>query len=280
MTASYKHLLVPFDGTPLAHTAGKLAAALTQRSHGSIKLIQVAPDADHLGLAEGAVQIEAAGLRERGVPAYGIALEGQPADALLAYVRHHRVDLVVMGTHGRSLPGRLLLGSVAYEVARRSPIPVMLVPAKAAWPPDRRLRVLVALDESPLADASLCAAVALWASAPVSLTLFQVRPGEPPPAVWKTPEWYKRSVLNVTSLEDAQARLERHGIPSERAYAFGDPAPEILDFAARGKFDMVVLGTHGRTGLDRWAFGSVAEGVVQGSAVPVLVSSSEGTCGI
>jgi nucleotide-binding universal stress UspA family protein len=52
---------------------------------------------------------------------------GSPVDRILDYVRDHRVDLVVVGTHGRGLVGHLLLGSVAERVIRRAGVPVLTV---------------------------------------------------------------------------------------------------------------------------------------------------------
>lgn len=64
---------------------------------------------------------------------------GGAVDEILAYLKPHRVDLIVMGTHGRGLAGRWLLGSVADRVVRHSPVPVLTVPAStAARPPARR----------------------------------------------------------------------------------------------------------------------------------------------
>jgi nucleotide-binding universal stress UspA family protein len=52
---------------------------------------------------------------------------GEDASSILSYVEDHDVDLVVLGSHGRSLPARILMGGVAESVVRRAPVPVMLV---------------------------------------------------------------------------------------------------------------------------------------------------------
>jgi nucleotide-binding universal stress UspA family protein len=67
-----------------------------------------------------------------------------------------------------------------------------------------------------------------------------------------------------------EAQAERHGIAIEPDVREGSPATEILDYADEEDCDVIVMGTHGRSGVDRLLLGSVAERVVRSSAVPVL----------
>lgn len=70
--------------------------------------------------------------RDRGVTLREtLAHAGPPADAIVAYAREHPVDLIVMGTHGRTGLGRVLLGSVAEHVVRHAPCAVLTIPARA-----------------------------------------------------------------------------------------------------------------------------------------------------
>ncbi len=73
------------------------------------------------------------------------------------------------------------------------------------------------------------------------------------------------------SLEKWKADAEAMGVPSVAVASVpGDPRVAIVDFAQQNGFDLVVMGTHGRTGRDRLLIGSVAENVVRSSHVPVL----------
>jgi nucleotide-binding universal stress UspA family protein len=76
----------------------------------------------------------------------------------------------------------------------------------------------------------------------------------------------------ATALDDAEAAIERAApdIDSRQTVHEGSPAREIVDYATAEGCDLVVMGTHGRGGIDRLLLGSVAERVVRNSPVPVL----------
>jgi nucleotide-binding universal stress UspA family protein len=71
--------------------------------------------------------------------------------------------------------------------------------------------------------------------------------------------------------------LKADGIAVETDIVHGGPAEEILDYATQNKVDLIVMSTHGRSGVSRWVFGSVAERVLRHSATPVLVIPSFGS---
>ena len=75
-------------------------------------------------------------------------------------------------------------------------------------------------------------------------------------------------------LEDEKAKLElvtpAEGVKFRRKFIIGSPADDLVNYAKENEIDLVVMGTHGRTGLTRLLMGSVAEGVVRRSPCPVL----------
>lgn len=71
-------------------------------------------------------------------------------------------------------------------------------------------------------------------------------------------------------LQIAAERAEEAGVPCETAVVHGSPHEGILDYADEHDADLIVMGTHGRRGLDRVLLGSVTERVIRGSNVPVL----------
>lgn len=79
-----------------------------------------------------------------------------------------------------------------------------------------------------------------------------------------------------TALEDLAERAEAAGVEAVTAVETGTPHREIIDDALASAADVVVMGTHGRTGLDRFLLGSVSERVVRSAGVPVLVVPSRG----
>lgn len=187
-----------------------------------------------------------------------------------------RYDLVVVGTHGRRGASRAWLGSVAEEVVRASPVPVLVVrgPGAVAGTPGG-FRILAAVDVWEEGVERLITEAARWGSAmhgTVDLLHAVVVPMPPDPIVTSSAAGgFQLAAL----LEDAEQRLARLGeqLPPEvRGTAravWGEPASAVLQAAA--DHHLVVVGTHGRSGLARLWLGSIAERTVRISPAPVLV---------
>lgn len=77
------------------------------------------------------------------------------------------------------------------------------------------------------------------------------------------------------AISEIKEREEASGIEVKEVLLEGHPSNEIIDFAENNNIDLIVMGTLGKTGLDRYMMGSVAEKVVRGSKVPVLVVRGE-----
>lgn len=287
---AYRHLMVPFDGSPLARSAMSLAAWIAWRSDAELDLVQAVQGSPHifrrgltpnldaldvvdeLAKAKSELSQEAQRLRDEGLRATGVAFPGDPRAVLLSYADRFKLDLIIMGTHGRSLPQRWLVGSVASSVARSSHIPVILVPREASIRRDDELRILVALDGSTVCETALEAALKLADGVPARITLFHVIQDGGADVERHTAEWYQRPVLGQTYLEDIQRRLAARGVSAARAYASGQPGDEIVEFAQLGSFDLVAVATRSRSGIERLVLGSVAEQMVRQVHVPVLIS--------
>ena len=166
---AYRHILVPFDESPLARAAMSVGAWIAWRANGELDLVRAVPhvhalfatrpvpgmahleaeeDSKDIAAAKTELSVAAAQLRENGVTSTGEAFLGEPGAALLEYIRRRHIDLVVMGTHGRTPAERWLLGSVAHDVVCGSPAPVLLVPREGHLHRDDQLRVLLAYDGS------------------------------------------------------------------------------------------------------------------------------------
>ena len=139
----YKKILVPLDREAGAEVALPVAADLAKSDGTVIRLVYVAPTPSAI-VAEGRViayadqesdRLQHLGmvyLREAAHQLAGLPVEyavrfGEPAEEILEEAREFGADLVVMATHGRSGVARLMLGSVAVAVLRRSEVPVVLV---------------------------------------------------------------------------------------------------------------------------------------------------------
>ncbi len=209
---------------------------------------------------------------------------GEPVESILAYLADH--DLAILGTHGRKGIDHLFMGSVAELVVRSAAKPVIVVGAHtdrpANFPPKK---ILVPIDFSEGARAAFFAAnrLAVKHDADVDLLhvvhhaegidglqsmLVQLQGQEPVPL----------GAYAQAKIED-ELGLFLTGHFEERLPDLhiedGKPHEVIGRFAANGGYDLVAMGTHGRSGLARFSIGSVAERVMRTSEVPVMVVRRE-----
>ncbi len=218
------------------------------------------------------------GLRSEGFLVEPHFVEGVAADAIVAMAKEAGANLVVMSTHGHDGLGRWLYGSVADEVFRRVPIPVLLVSAVCSrtWSEDQPLRVLVPLDGSILAAEALVPATDLAASLGGEILLLGVV--EPATAVYvdapiqATSDPATEEAEALAYLEKAAADLRSSTqVPISTHVAHGDAAATITRVAREAEADVIAMATHGRGGVARLVLGSVATRTLQQSSVPVLM---------
>lgn len=202
------------------------------------------------------------------------------AAAIRDYGEAHDVDLVVMGTHGRRGASRLLIGSVAEEVVRTANRPVFTVRADGAVAPGQAVRrILVPLDFSDLSEQALLHAKELALTYGARLDLLHVV------EEITLPNAYGMEPVNILVPEVVEnserylADMAKRVLGHEHVVAHvvpGYAVSTILDFAGRNAIDLMVIATHGRTGLERLMMGSVAERVVRRAPCPVFTVKSFG----
>jgi nucleotide-binding universal stress UspA family protein len=202
----------------------------------------------------------------------------EPADEITSYARTHAIDLIVMGTHGRGRISHLLLGSVAEKVARTAPCPVLTLREAPATTELKGLRVLVPTDFSASSDAAFGYAKRLVAKLGGSIRLLHVVEH---PAMG-TSFGSELSVPEASELQDEQLtkitlqlsqRILVDSHPRVKLTSdtvFGPSAAMITAHAADPGFDLIVMGTRGRSGLAHLVMGSVAESVIRTAPCPVL----------
>ena len=194
---------------------------------------------------------------EQGIRVQKFLVYGSPASNLLDIERDEAVDVVVMATHGRTGLARFALGSVADRVVREGTAPVLLVRAEVDPIDTAMSRVLLLLDGSELAEQALPIVEGLAGKPITSVRLLRGIDRE---------EDRQAALLYLQGVAD---RLGGAGVSCEIVVDVGDPS-RLYRGAAQG-LDLIVLCTHGRGGFDRLRHGSVAEEVVRGSDLPVLL---------
>lgn len=286
--------LLALDGSAGADTARMLVSGLSWPAGSRIEAVRVVePMSSVFGLpgivfegpiedlgideARRALHVEVAEMARDGLTVTTRVLVGRPATVLVARARETGADLLVMGSRGRGPIASMVLGSVSAEVATDAPCPVLV--ARTAT----LRRVIVALDGTPEADRVVEEVAALALLRDAHLHVVSVAPSViPGPGILLGGGFG----LSIATYEDAVASA-RHDLEQRAAIAAahlagegmdvtwsvpeGDAAATLIDTAVRGNADLIVVGTHGRTGLTRLVLGSVARNVLLHAHTSVLV---------
>jgi nucleotide-binding universal stress UspA family protein len=305
----FEHIIVPLDGTRGSEQAVPIAARLARCMGARAVLLRAIPPpgAGEAELeanlarpselaaqrAERSLQRIAARFAQAGIAA-GCVVEREPAaGAIVAAAERYPAALVVMRSRNRGGRLRLGLGSVAGEVVREAPAPVLILPyGRQALPapspfeplPQSPLRILVPLDGSPLAEAALGPAAELLEALALpgkgEILLLRVVP----PFAADAQEQHDAAAVYLTDVaRRLRARLPADARQTVRsAVVFETEVPHALirvslnGLEPNGPgFDLVVMTTHGQGGLQRHILGGVAEQVLYQTRLPVLVVSPE-----
>lgn len=275
----FERILIAVDGSDLADEMARAVVPLFRRPGSQAVLVRVVPPTlgdspagvNPFQVAKHHLQRLAFTLPAGDPPVASQVLVGDPATEILAEAQRAKAGLIVLATHGREGASRWLHGSVAETVLRQAPCPVVVAdPRKLARKELRLGRILVPLDGSALAAEALASAVELAKASPeAELVLFHalgltiVLDPAPSASPVRTRE------EGIALLGTYRERVE--GVRVRTEVALGEAAPAVVEAARALGVDLVVMTTHGRTGLGRALFGSVAEAVLRHSPCPVLV---------
>ena len=279
----YDRILLPTDGSDAADRALNLAVSVADAHDAELHLLYVA-DTNQPSLSriqgqivdalegEGQQIVDEAENRVRGsgVDVTTDVIQGGPSRTILEYVDDRGVDLVVIGTRGEHDVERLLLGSVTERVVRSAPVPVLAVPPNSdcSYPPES---VLVGTDGSEGSDAALAEGIDLASTAGATLHVLSVLEdsllGIDVRSAAAAEERERRDEKLLTT---ARERAEEAGLTVETAIEEGGVVETFNEYAADHGVGLVVVGTHGRTGIDRRLLGSVTEDLLRTADVPVL----------
>jgi nucleotide-binding universal stress UspA family protein len=301
----YKKMLVPLDGSELAEVVFTYVKELAARLDTDVTLLHVSRPAGggftpmyeaYVERAAGMVKSQIQEVRKKvggkAIKVQGEVVVGYPAEEVLRYAEEKKINLIVMATHGHSGVKHWAMGNVADKVLRASKIPVLLIRAGVAdatpydkWP---TRTILAPLDGSEQAESVLPHVEALAKQRsikPVEVVLLRVCEPHVVPSYY-TPElpdtslnWGEYMEQDMVrckkEAEEYLAKLEKRfkdikvGVRSD--ILVGKAADEIVDYTNKNPFNLIVMTTHGRSGLSRWIYGSVAENVLQGVSVPLLL---------
>ncbi len=197
--------------------------------------------------------------------------------AILDYADTVEAELIVLGTHGRRGLQRFLLGSVAEAIVRRASVPVLTIREHARVPEAIR-HILVPTDFSDDARMALREAARWAAHFRARLTLLHVlAPAVIPVSVTEMATVYEVMPDLQERLQEELTRWIEAKVPevvsSDIRIEEGPVDLTILERARQDQADLIVMATHGRSGVARWLLGSVTERVLRQAPCPVLTLS-------
>jgi len=204
----------------------------------------------------------------RGAGLETLLLAGEPHEALSAAARARGADLVVIGKRGQDLPPGALMGKVTERVIGYCPLDVLVVPEEG----DLRLdRLLLPVDGSRFSRRAAARALDLAVSVEGELAAVSVLDA-PPGFAAEVPEVARDLQEKLAELVEGVAReAQARGLSCRSTVAEGSAYRVIVEMAREWPAGLIVMGSHGRTGLKRLLMGSVTERVVGLAPCPVLV---------
>jgi nucleotide-binding universal stress UspA family protein len=273
----YGSILVACDFSEPSLVAMRAAGAIVQRAPARLEILHVekaraaesaaSTDSDEVEAKRSLGELRVDELSELSVELRTV-VHGSAAQAILDEAR--QFDLCVVGTHGRTGIARLVLGSVSERVVRHAECDVLVARAEPA-PPWQR--VVVATDFSEGARAAAIAAHDLARRLGATLTVVHVF--DPGAAVPREDAAGHLRVAEVRHL--AEARLEDlvvhdlAGSAKVELLTAADAGERLVSYVAHQHVGLLVVGTHGRSGIARLLIGSVSERLVRLAPCSVLV---------
>ena len=296
----YDRIVIAVDGSDEARRAARRGLQLAQMFDATATVLSVV-ERKALRLTE--TSAEKTRFRERGeealadveelaselgYPVHTNLTEGKPAVRISEYADERGADLIVVGRQGVTGLGRRLLGGVTERVLHRSDVPVLVVPGgDDAGTESGYSRVLLTTDGSENADVATPHGVAIAQRYRSEVHVLNVVDLQTAGGVYNAGGLERefverldergREAVDSVADEIANAAAELTVTTAvERTRAYEGVAPGVREYVEENEIDLVVMGSHGRSGLRRQLLGSVASTVLRTVDVPVLVVKRPG----
>jgi nucleotide-binding universal stress UspA family protein len=311
----YRRMLVPLDGSKLAEETIPYARELAGRLNLDLDFLHVSgPLESRLSMVQTYMDNIAEAVRGqiqriqtttigkeafRPIDVKSKVVTGYPPEEILKYAEENNIDLILIATHGASGVRRWALGSVAHQVLHASKVPVWLirsgVPEEVIYDKWPHRTILVPLDGSGLAELALPHAEALAKQrgaqaveilllsiyAPsVSPLVYYFQTDYPPTVPLKYADYIQQEIDQAKGrsekyLKNIADRFRAKDIKVRTEALMGEAAEEIIKYANKNPFQVIVMSSHGRSGLRHLAFGSIAEKVLLEARIPILMIMPE-----
>ncbi|HQZ46360.1 MAG TPA: universal stress protein [Usitatibacteraceae bacterium] len=270
-TGRFERIMLATDGSEFCTDAELVSLEVTAKVGGTLLIASVVvtnPAAEVISPeAIGDAEQETRALLNR---IYGVAVEKaiaaesvfrrgpDPLQEILAAAEEHNADVIVMGRRGKRGLLRRMIGDATSRAVGTAKCSVLVVPEGATmW----RRRILLATDGSRFSDAAAVAATRLAELCRLPVTVV---------SMIRESFNEERAALAEEAATRVQSHLRQKNIDADKVVLRGDPDKLILETAQSREADLIVMGTHGRTGWERVTVGSVTESVIGASKIPVL----------
>jgi len=288
---NFKRILVPLDGSDMAERALAPALALAKAMSAKLFFVRVAiPLTLNLDpkLYQRMIevrQVEAKRYLRSIQPSSSSTLVdietqvlvGRAARSIINFAQEKGIDLIVMSSHGRSGVNRWIYGSVADKVLHNAPCAKVIIHPQVIIEPFSIKRILVPLDGSSLAELALEPARTLAEAVSAELISLHVT-STPQIDVQPVPGWPGLNAVAEAAdqeadayLQGVQAAMGDSPVSIRSLCASGPAAERIIDIADSQQVDLIVMCSHGRSGIELSVFGSVTEKVLRRAKCVTLV---------
>jgi nucleotide-binding universal stress UspA family protein len=270
-TGRLERIMLATDGSEYCADAERVALAMVDKCGGTLliativitnpaaesvapDLIQAAEEEAHALLQ----RIHGEALK-RGIAAETVVGRGpDPVDELIAAAERERADVIVMGRRGKRGLMKRMIGDATSRAVGKAKCSVLVVMEGAAmW----RKRILLATDGSRFSDAAAVAATKIAELCRLPVTVV---------STIRDSFNEERAAVADESASRVCEHLRNRNIEADKVVLRGDPDKLIVETAQTREADLIVMGTHGRTGWERVVVGSVTESVIGSSGIPVL----------
>lgn len=219
-------------------------------------------------------------LKQQDIPFSHKIVQKNIPDGIITTAKNSKCDLIVMGKHGLGFIERTILGSNTAKVIKKSQIPVLSTSGKGRKKITQISKALVPIDVSDIKIKSVSSAIEYANELNASATLLYVfwlneKVYDIPPKLLKklviqANQKLKKIAYTTTQNFKKSAKKLNTKINYEIIYGI-NPGHSVSWYAKKMKFDMIIMNTHGRTGVNRLLLGSEAEKIIRTAPCPVLI---------
>jgi len=287
----YEKILVPLDGSKLAEESLPCAEELARKIGSQLTLISVllfgneSDEDQYHHLHQFYIQEMAKTMKEKAIKVKSVIVTGDPAEQIIDYADKKNIDLIIMGTRGRSAFKRWVLGSVADKVVSATSCPVAFISSEDAEAGVRGRKILrkalVVLDGTAESEVVIPYAEELASKLDMEVSLLQLV--EQAYEYYAGAQDFSHVPVSKEKMNSIKAKARRHlrklanllegkGITVTVKVMRGNSAETIIKVASKIDADLLAMATRGRPGISRWIFGSVRDEIVNIGNTLVLLA--------